>query len=67
MEERLAELEIRVSFQDKTIQELNEVVTRQQFQIYQMTKDLAQLKAQLTVLAPSLVVPQDQETPPPHY
>jgi SlyX protein len=67
MEERLAELEIRVSFQDKTIQELNEVVTRQQFQIYQMTKDLAHLKAQLTVLAPSLVVPQDQETPPPHY
>lgn len=67
MEERLAELEIRVSFQEKTIQELNEVVTRQQFQIYQMTKDLAQLKAQLTTLAPSLVVPQDQETPPPHY
>ena len=67
MDERLAELEVRVSFQDKTIQELNEVVTRQQFQIYQMTKDLVHLKAQLTVLAPSLVVPQDQETPPPHY
>ena len=67
MNERLAELEIRVSFQDKTIQELNEVVTRQQFQLYQMTKDLAQLKAQLTTLAPSLVIPQDQETPPPHY
>ncbi len=67
MDERLAELEIRVSFQDKTIQELNEVVTRQQFQIYQMTKDLVHLKAQLTVLAPSLVVPQDQETLPPHY
>ena len=67
MDERLAELEIRVSFQDQTIQELNEVVTRQQFQIYQMAKDLAQLKAQLTTLAPSLVIPQDQKTPPPHY
>lgn len=67
MDERIAELEVRVSFQDKTIQELNEVVTRQQFQIYQMTKDLAHLKAQLTVLTPSLVVPQDEETPPPHY
>ncbi len=67
MEERLAELEIRVSFQDKTIQELNEVVTRQQFQLYQMAKDLEHLKAQLTTLAPSLVVPRDEETPPPHY
>ena len=67
MEERLAELEIRVSFQDRTIQELNEVVTRQQFQIYQMAKDLEHLKSQLTVLAPSLVVPRDEETPPPHY
>lgn len=67
MQERLAELEVRLTFQDKTIQELNEVVTRQQRQLDRLTRELETLKAQLQVLAPSLVVSQAEETPPPHY
>lgn len=67
MQERLAELEVRLTFQDKTIQELNEVVTRQQRQLDRMTRELETLKAQLQVLAPSLVASQSEETPPPHY
>jgi SlyX protein len=67
MNERLAELEMRVTFQDKTIQELNEVVTRQQHQFDRMAKELETLKAQLTILAPSLVASKAEETPPPHY
>jgi SlyX protein len=67
MNERLAELEVRVTFQDKTIQELNEVVTRQHHQLDRMAKELETLKAQLTILAPSLVASKAEETPPPHY
>jgi len=67
MQERLAELEVRLTFQDKTIQELNEVVTRQQRQLDRMTRELETLKAQLQILAPSLVASQSEETPPPHY
>ena len=67
MEKRLAELEIRVAFQDQTIQQLNEVVTRQQNQIDRMLKELETLKIHLAVLAPSLVISKSEEKPPPHY
>ncbi len=67
MNERLAELEVRVTFQEKTIQELNEVVTRHQHQLDRIVKELETLKTQLTILAPSLVASKAEETPPPHY
>jgi SlyX protein len=67
MNERLVELEVRVAFQEHTLQELNEVVTRQQQQIDRLTQELATLKAQLATVAPSLVIPKEEETPPPHY
>ncbi len=67
MEQRLAELETRVTFQEQTIQELNEVVTRQQTQIDRLEKEVENLKAHLASLAPSLVIPAEEEKPPPHY
>lgn len=67
MQDRLAELEVRVAFQDKTIQDLNDVVTRQQREIDRLVRDVETLRLQLRTLAPSLVVSQDEETPPPHY
>ena len=67
MDERLVELEVRVAFQDQNFQELNEVVTRQQTQIDRLVKQLAMLMSQLSGLAPSLVMPQEEEKPPPHY
>ncbi|MHB8741924.1 MAG: SlyX family protein [Sulfuricaulis sp.] len=67
MNERLVELEVRVAFQEQTLQELNKVVTRQQQQIDRLTQEFATLKAQFSIVAPSLVIPQDQEIPPPHY
>jgi SlyX protein len=63
----MAELEVRVAFQEKTLQDLNEVVTRQQREIDRLIRELETLKSQFRTLAPSLVVSQDEETPPPHY
>jgi SlyX protein len=67
MQDRVAELEVRVAFQDKTIQELNEVVTRQQREIDRLVRELETLKVQVRALAPSPVVSRDEEMPPPHY
>ena len=67
MHERLTELETRVAFQEQTIQELNEVVTRQQAEIDRLAQGYETLKLQLLELAPSLVADSGEETPPPHY
>lgn len=57
MNERLVELEVRVAFQEQTLQELNRVVIRQQQQIDRLMQELETLKVQLTMVAPSLVIP----------
>jgi SlyX protein len=67
MNERLTELEVRVAFQEKTIQDLNEVVTHQQRQIDRLTQELEAMKSRLAALAPSMVIPPEEEKPPPHY
>lgn len=67
MEERLAELEIRVSFQDKALQELNEVVVRQQAQLDRVVRELLALKSRVHAATASNVATEAEETPPPHY
>jgi SlyX protein len=67
MQERLAELEVRVAFQDRTIQELNDAVTRQQRALERLARELEALKDRLRALTPSPVASRDEETPPPHY
>ena len=67
MEERLAELESRVAFQDNTIQELNDVLVKQQHQLDQLASQYREIKQQLQTIAPSLLADESQETPPPHY
>lgn len=67
MEERLAELEIRVSFQDKTLHDLNEVVIRQQAELDRVLRELHALKARLQGMAVSNIATAAEETPPPHY
>ncbi|MEK6770764.1 MAG: SlyX family protein [Pseudomonadota bacterium] len=67
MSDRATELETRVAFQDKTIQELNEVVTRQQGEIDRLVRDMEALKVQVRSLSSYPVASRDDETPPPHY
>jgi SlyX protein len=67
MSKQLEELEIRLAFQERTIQELNDVVTRQQQDLARLMQDVERLRSQLEGLAPALVAPRSEETPPPHY
>ena len=65
LEERLIALESRIAFQDLTIEELNEVVTRQQDQIDTLTKKVSEMRDQ--VAAPGLPQKEGYEEIPPHY
>jgi SlyX protein len=67
MEERINELEMHYMQQEVTIQELNEIVCRQDLIIGQLQRDFATLKEQFLVLSPSVSQNADQEEPPPHY
>lgn len=65
LEQRIADLETRLAFQDDTLQTLNDVLVSQQ-------ADIERLQAQLQVLAKRLAEMQEggieeDEAPPPHY
>jgi SlyX protein len=65
MEQRLIELERKISYQDKLLQELNEV-------IFSLSKRLDQLESRQKALndqiaSGNIVKRPEDETPPPHY
>lgn len=66
-DERITALEIHLMHQENMLQELNEVVTSQQDLIARLAADVAMLKAQLLIVAPSVQKDPADETPPPHY
>ncbi|WP_231368634.1 SlyX family protein [Mariprofundus ferrooxydans] len=67
MENRIIELETRLSYQEHTIGELNEVVTRQQRQIDRLEEAIRQLRQHLKQQGSSGLARPDEEVPPPHY
>lgn len=67
MESRLTELESRTAFQDHALQELSDVVARQQREIDQLRLQLESLRAQLAALATAGSAHPAEEPPPPHY
>jgi SlyX protein len=67
MEKRIIELETRLSFQDDTILQLNEVVIELRGEVEKLAARLKVAEEKLSGLTPELVVPLEQEDPPPHY
>lgn len=67
MNERLTDIEIQLMHHENTIQQLNEVVTRQQFAIEELQADLRQVLRHLRSLQPSEIRTPEEEEPPPHY
>ncbi len=53
--------------QERTIQELNEIVCRQEVTIEALKRDFTLLKEQFLAVSPSVSRDPDQEEPPPHY
>ncbi len=67
MEQRINELEMHYMQQEQTIQELNEIVCRQELSIEAIKRELVILKEQFMAMSPSVSRDPDQEEPPPHY
>ena len=67
LEERLVELEMRFMQQESTIQDLNDVIYKQQREIDKLRSDLEGLKDQVKAGAASIIRDSSEETPPPHY
>ena len=67
MSDRLDDLEIQLTHQQKMVDELNELVYSQQLEIDRLAADLRQIKEQLEIVLPSLVREPADEEPPPHY
>ena len=67
MEDRIEHLEIKVSYQDDTIQALNDIVARQDKEIERLKLEMKELKEKFQDIRVSAVKPQEEETPPPHY
>lgn len=66
-EKRMAELEMKLTFQDNLLEELNQALVEQQFVIDKMQVQLRYLAAKLKDVQPSSVASRAEETPPPHY
>jgi SlyX protein len=67
MKERITDIEIQLMHHENTIQQLNEVVTRQQLEIENLQADLKQIMQHLQKIYPSVVRDVQDEEPPPHY
>lgn len=66
MNDKITDLEIRLTYQESVLQELNDVIVKQQDQIDALIIEIRRLRQQLEAGA-EFVRPQSEETPPPHY
>lgn len=66
MEKRVEDIEVRMAYLEQTVEELNQVVIKQQDRIDLLVAELMRTKQQVESGA-EFVRPQSEETPPPHY
>lgn len=66
IEDRVADLEVRLVFQDDIIQSLNETVAAQQLEMEKLRRAVEVLARRQADLASSLPG-SDEDQPPPHY
>ncbi|MCK0107360.1 SlyX family protein [Marinobacter sp. S0848L] len=67
LEDRIADLEMRLAFQDDVINTLSEQVTKQEMDIRELWEAKRLMHQQLKDVSPSHIRREDEETPPPHY
>ena len=67
LEDRIAELEMKIAFQEQLLDELNQALVQQQFDMDKIQLQLRYLASKLKDMQPSNIASQTEETPPPHY
>lgn len=63
----LTELETKITFQEQTIEELNQALVDQQFALDKMQQQVRHLAEKLQGVQDSNIASQVEEAPPPHY
>lgn len=63
----IVDLETRLTYQEAALQELNDVIVRQQKMLDSLGAQLESVRQQMRVQAQFDVLPTSQEPPPPHY
>lgn len=66
-EQAIEQLEVKIAYQEHTIELLNEEVTRQNKNIDRLSYQLEQVIERLKGMQPSQIAKPSEETPPPHY
>lgn len=64
---RIEQLEIRITYQDETIEALNQTIMEQWQQIDRLKRQLTQLDARLQEAESRSGAAPQSEPPPPHY
>jgi uncharacterized coiled-coil protein SlyX len=67
MRDRITNLEIQLMHHENTIQQLSDVIARQQQEVDRLQRDLKLLTDQMQKITPSLMCAPEEEEPPPHY
>ena len=65
LSERINALEMRLTYQDVTIETLNQTITAQWVEIDRLTRQIAELKERLQDAESNAPGPENE--PPPHY
>ena len=63
----IVDLETRLTYQEAALQELNDVIVRQQKMLDSLDAQLEFVRQQMRAQAQFDVLPTAQEPPPPHY
>ncbi|TYA51605.1 SlyX protein [Aggregatibacter actinomycetemcomitans] len=65
--QRITGLEMKATFQETVIEELNQALVEQQFILDKIQLQLRYLANKIQDMQPSNIASQAEETPPPHY
>ncbi len=67
LEDRIIDLETRLTYQEAMLQELNDVIVDQRHAIDGLTKTVVALRERVQALHLANTASCSEETPPPHY
>ena len=67
MSARIEALEVRIAYQDRTIEDLNSAVTAQWKQLDDLTKQVTRMADRLRNVEENAPSSGEPEPPPPHY
>lgn len=65
--QQVEQLEVKVAYQEHTIELLNDEITRQQQDLDQLKFKLEHVIKRVKAFQPSDIAKASEETPPPHY